>query len=29
MAVSDFKALQKWAKIPKNIQQIMEIYGTI
>jgi len=23
MAVSDFKALQKWAKIPKNIQQIM------
>lgn len=23
MAVSDFKAVQKWAKIPKNIKQLM------
>jgi ribosomal protein S27AE len=23
MAVTDFKALQKWAKIPKNIQQLI------
>lgn len=23
MAVTDFKAAQKWAKIPKNIQQLI------